>query len=179
MKNKEEYLKETNNKVYEQLAYAETKNGVLAGILGAVLFAIVGIISIENLLYWARICFAVIGGTLFIAFIIILLSFLPNTKVLKGSPTQNLYFWGSIAEFDDIGEYEEAIEKYENVNEHLEAQNIQVAKIIKRKYKFFNIAIRIAFAALMPLYWFCIVWTILTILRRKIRQLKRKKRGVL
>jgi hypothetical protein len=96
---------------------------------------------------------AVVGGTLFVGLIICILSFIPNRRTLKGSVKPNLYFWGDIAGFDSTQDYDNAVENSESEQAHLEAQNIQVSRIIQRKYKMFNMAINISLAAIVPPYW--------------------------
>ena len=39
-----DYLKDVNDRIYEQLSYAEAKHAVLIGFIGAAIFALIGII---------------------------------------------------------------------------------------------------------------------------------------
>ena len=150
---KEKLLIDCNNRIYEQLTFAETKNAILSGLLGA---AIIGFIILFIDLYSQDfLCFTVILAisifSMIIALIISLSSFIPIVSTLKEK--KNLYFYGDIAKFDNGKDYISALEKAENLEEQLAEQNIKVSQIICRKHKRFSIALDFTIAALIPFYY--------------------------
>lgn len=159
--NKLEYLKSMNERVYEQLSYAETKNGILLGLLTAIIGVLVStLVGDIDIPCGLKIYLAILTATFSISLISCLLSFFPNLKVLKNSPNPNLYFYGDLAKFDTTDAYDDNIEKTQDRIMHLEAQNIHVSKIIMRKHRFFTIAIHCIFAGLvLPLYLGFIIWS--------------------
>lgn len=151
-----EYLMRMNERVYEQLSYAETKNGILLGLLAAIIGVMVGVlVGDARILYGLKIYLVILTVCFSVSLISCLLSFFPNCKVLKNSPNPNIYFYGSLAKFETANEYNENIRKMHEHEEdlHLEAQNIQVSRIIVRKHKYFTVAIHFIFASLvLPIY---------------------------
>ncbi len=147
--NKKEYYTEANNIIYGQLTYAETKNGVLIGFLGAAIIALLTLAfdemtgkTIDIILYAYS---AILGVALFCS----LCSFFPNTNTLNNK--RNLYFWGDIANFQNADDYEKVFfQEEKDLEKHLANQNIQVSRIIKRKNKLFAIALQIVSVALFP-----------------------------
>lgn len=169
---KEDCIKNANDRIYEQLTFAEAKNGVLLGLLSAVIFGIANFIDYDKNPLWLFIYFviAIISmglGVLFCAF-----SFIPNQKTLDKSPSPNLYFWGNIANFKNIEEYNKALSDIEDDLDHLQAQNIQVSRIIARKYHFFNCALHLFIAGIFPVYWIRLFFRLLCLI---ISYLKKKK----
>ena len=73
-----DYLKNINDRIYEQLAYAETKNGIMIGLLTAILGVIAGVfIAGIQLCCWLEIYFWLILATFTIALIVCIFSFFP------------------------------------------------------------------------------------------------------
>ena len=127
-----EHLKTMNDRIYEQLSYAEAKNAVLIGFIGAAIFSIVGIIielNSTNLL-WLQIWLGVIAGSLLLPFILSLTSFYPNMHRLNEHRECNLFFYGDIAKFKDSDAYVEDINNSNSLNEQLAEQNIMVSNIV-------------------------------------------------
>lgn len=146
---KQEYLEVTNNRIYEQLSYAEAKNGVLVGLLSAIILALLGLAFDESTGKGADIILYIYSGVLGVSLVISLISFFPNTNPL--GKKANLYFWGNIANFGDDKEYLEAYEtKKDELDNHLARQNIQVSRIIRRKHMLFSVALKISAIAIFP-----------------------------
>lgn len=150
-------LKEANDRIYEQLSYAEAKHAVLIGFVGAAIFSIVGIIidlRNDNLL-WLQIWLGVIAATLLPPLIISFLAVYPNTKVLKNNK-RNLYFYGDIAKYKNADSYLSDINKCGDLNTHIAEQNIMVSSIVIKKNKKFSIALKLCAASLFPPYYLVI-----------------------
>ena len=146
---KQEYLEATNNRIYEQLSYAEAKNGVLVGLLGAVILALLGLAFDEKTGKIADIILYIFSGMLGLSLSISLMSFFPNTDPLGKKP--NLYFWGNIAAFSNEEEYLKSFEdKKDELEDQLARQNIQVARIIRRKHMLFSLSLKIIAIAIFP-----------------------------
>ena len=92
---KQKYLEMTNNRIYEQLSYAEAKNGVLVGLLSAIILALLGLAFDESSEKVVDIILYIYSGILGLSLVISLISFFPNTDPL--GKKANLYFWGNIA----------------------------------------------------------------------------------
>lgn len=150
--NLKQYLKDLNERVYEQLTYAEAKNAVLIGLLGAAIFSLVGIIIDlkESNLLWLQIYLGVISSGLIIPLLISLFSFYPNTKHLNGN--KNLYFYGDVAKFLDAESYLNDIKKIEDLESQIAEQNIAVSKIVMKKHKMFSIALKLTVICIFPPY---------------------------
>jgi hypothetical protein len=144
---------------------------VLLGLLGAMAAIVAGFAIADEIPCWLKIYLGVTATVLILGALVCIWSFFPNTKTLKGSPKPNLYFWGDIADFNEVSDYEKEIEKTESEDAHIEAQSIQVARIIRRKHRFFVTALNILVSAIFPPFW--IVWGIL-LLRKKIIKKRRK-----
>lgn len=146
---KYDYYKEVNNRIYEQLTFAEAKNGVLVGLYAAIIFGLINLFF-ECLPCWGKIILSISLGFMAIGMIICILSFIPNVKTLKNE--RNLFFWGSIAKLNDFNEYDSLINKEEILLENLAKQNIYVAKIVAKKNMLFSISINFFFAGIFPLH---------------------------
>lgn len=152
------HLKDANDRIYEQLSYAEAKHAVLIGFVGAAIFSIIGIIidlKDENLL-WLQIWLGVIAATLLAPLIISFLSFYPNTKTLKVN-RKNLFFYGDIAKYKNSGSYLSDINKCGDLNTHIAEQNILVSSIVMKKHSMFSIALKLCAASIFPLYYLVIL----------------------
>lgn len=143
------YYKEANDRIYEQLNFAEAKNGVLVGLYTAIIFGLINLFF-ECLPCWGKIILSISLGFMAIGMIICILSFIPNVKTLKNE--RNLFFWGDIAKLSDFNEYDSLINKEEILLESLAKQNIHVAKIVAKKNKIFSISINYLFAGIFPLH---------------------------
>ena len=143
------YYKEANDRIYEQLTFAEAKNGVLIGLYTAIIFGLINLFF-ECLPCWGKIILGVSLSFTAIGMIICLISFIPNVKTLKNE--RNLFFWGDIAKLSDFNEYDSLINKKEILLENLAKQNIHVAKIVAKKNKIFSISINYLFAGIFPLH---------------------------
>lgn len=154
---RDNYLKETNDRIYEQLSYAEAKHAVLIGFVGAAIFSIIGIVIDlrDTGPLWLQIWLGVIAATLLAPLIISFLSFYPNTKALKAD-RKNLYFYGDIAKYGDAEVYLSDIGKNEELNTHLAEQNIKVSSIVMNKHKKFTIALKLCAASIFPPYYLVI-----------------------
>lgn len=149
-----DYLKNINDRIYEQLAYAETKNGIMIGLLTAILGVIAGVfIAGIQLCCWLEIYFWLIFATFTIALIVCIFSFFPVLRTLKNTPKPNLFFYGDLAKLNSVEEYEYQITNCADIATHIEVQNIQVSKIIIRKHKCFKISLHFIMAGvLLPIY---------------------------
>ena len=146
---KQEYLEATNNRIYEQLSYAEAKNGVLVGLLSAIILALLGLVFDESTGKVADIILYIYIGILGLSLVISLMSFFPNTDPL--GKKENLYFWGNIANFSDDKEYLESVElEKDGFDNQLARQNIQVARIIRRKHILFSVSLKISAISIFP-----------------------------
>lgn len=146
---KQEYLEVTNNRIYEQLSYAEAKNGVLVGLLSAMILTLLGLAFDESTEKVADIILYIYSGILGVSLLISLMSFFPNTDSL--GKKENLYFWGNVANFSDDKEYLEFFElKKDELDNQLARQNIQVARIIRRKHVLFSASLKIIAIAIFP-----------------------------
>ena len=155
---RDNYLKDANDRIYEQLSYAEAKHAVLIGFVGAAIFSIIGIIidlKDSNLL-WLQIWLGIIVSTLLVPLIVSFLSFYPNTKILKAN-RKNLYFYGDIAKYKNAESYLKDIHKAEDLNTHIAEQNIIVSSIIMKKHRKFSIALKLCAASIFPPYYLVIL----------------------
>ena len=175
-----EQLKEMNGLIYNQLSYAETKHAVLIGLVGAAIFAIVGImVDINNpcsqLIIGIQIGLGYVALSLTIALIISLFSFFPK---LNKQREINLYFYGDIAKYTDAQKYVNDVDESVDLSEQLAEQNIVVAQIIMAKHKKFKIALKITIASLIPPYyliWAAMETCIQVRLRREKKQMEANK----
>lgn len=159
-KTNEEYLKETNMRIYEQLSYAEAKHAVLIGLIGAAIFAIVGIIidlKDNSKLLWLQILLGIMAVSFLITLLISISSFNPARSTLN-KDKKNLYFYGDIASFKNGEEYVKYIKEIDecgNLTLQLAEQNIIVSKIINRKHDKFQICWHLTIASVfLPYYIF-------------------------
>lgn len=171
-----EQLSEMNEIIYSQLSYAETKNAVLIGLVGAAIFSIVGIIvDINNpcskLIIGIQIALGCIALQFTIALLISLFSFLPNLSKQSAVRRINKYFYGDIGTYKDAKQYVSDVKNSADLEEQLAEQNIIISKIIMAKHTKFKIALNITIASLIPPYYF--VWAIMAICRKVSR--KRRK----
>lgn len=172
-----EQLKEMNGLIYNQLSYAETKHAVLIGLVGAAIFAIVGImVDINNpcsqLIIGIQIGLGYVALSLTIALIISLFSFFPK---LSKQRYINLYFYGDIAKYTDAQKYVNDVDESVDLSNQLAEQNIVVSQIIMAKHKKFKIALNITIASLIPPYY--IIWATMEIcnkVRLKGEKIQRK-----
>lgn len=153
------HLKETNERIYEQLSYAEAKHAVLIGFVGAAIFSIIGIIIdlSESGPVWLQIWLGVIDATLLAPLIISFLSFYPKTKTLKAN-IKNLFFYGDIAKYKDAELYLNDITKSANLNIQIAEQNIIVSSIVMKKHNKFSIALKLCAASIFPPYYLVILF---------------------
>ena len=159
------YYKEVNERIYEQLTFAEAKNGVLTGLFTATIFGIASYIF-TDIPSWLTIVLGISLSFMFIGLILCIISFIPDARTLKNK--RNLYFWGDISKFSSSEEYDEALEDNSlDLSNEIAAQNIQVSRIVKRKNMLFNISINFFITSIIPLH---IIGTIIVI----IKQLKNK-----
>ena len=166
-----DYLKKMNDRIYEQLAYAETKNGIMIGLLTAIIGVIAGVfIAGIQLCCWLEIYFWLILATFTIALIVCIFSFFPVLQTLQNTPKPNLFFYGDLAKLNSVEEYVHQITNCADIATHIEAQNIQVSKIIIRKHKCFKISLHFIMAGvLLPIYLiYLIVMVVKTKKRKKI-----------
>ena len=169
---KDDCVKNANDRIYEQLTFAEAKNGVLLGLLTAVILGIANFIDYDKNPLWLFIYFVIAIISMGLGVLLCALSFVPNKKTLDKSPSPNLYFWGDIANFKNVDEYNKALSNVEDDFDHLEAQNIQVPRIIARKYCFFNYALHMFIAGVFPIHWIgIVVLGIRFLLRKKHRRI--------
>ena len=155
---RDNYLKDANDRIYEQLSYAEAKHAVLIGFVGAAIFSIIGIIidlKDSNLL-WLQIWLGIIASTLLAPLIVSFLSFYPNTKTLKAN-RKNLYFYGDIAKYKNAELYLKDIHKAEDLNTHIAEQNIMVSSIVIKKHNKFSFALKLCAASIFPPYYLVIL----------------------
>lgn len=167
-----EYLKEANDRIYEQLSYAETKHAVLLGFIGATIFAIVGIIinlKDSNLL-WLQILLGAMAFTMIIPLIISLISFYPNRSKLREN--KNLYFYGDIGTFKNAEEYLDKINNSLDLEKQLAEQNITVSSIVSRKHNKFKIALQFCIASIFPPYYLVLMVMAINKLIKKIESCK-------
>lgn len=166
-------LKFMNDRIYEQLSYAEAKNAVLVGLVGAALFSIIGIIvDINNpcsrLIIGIQIALGCVALQFAIALLISLFSFLPNLSKQYPIRKTNNYFYGDIAAYSDAKQYVADMENSEDLEEQLAEQNIIVSRIILAKHAKFKIALNITIASLIPPYY--LAWAIMAICRKVSRK---------
>lgn len=169
---KNEHLKNMLDRAYEQLSYAETKNGVLLGTFGAIA-AILGGFIVADIPCWLKIYFGVTAAIFILGMLICIWSFFPNTKALDESPRPNFYFWGDLADFNTPKDFLDKIESAENFDEHILAQCVQVSRIIRRKHRFFVKALHILVAGILPPFW--ILWGVSAI--KKYLHTRKTKRS--
>lgn len=152
-----DYLKDVNDRIYEQLSYAEAKHAVLIGFIGAAIFALIGIIidigtNSLNLL-WLQIWIGVIVGLLILPLGVSLSSFSPNTKKKDTGKGNNLYFYGDISKYKSVELYLDEIINCSDIERHLASQNMQVSLIITKKHSKFILALNLCFASFFPLHY--------------------------
>lgn len=147
---KNKYLKEVNDRIYEQLSFAEAKNGVLVGMLGAVIIALLDLALSEKTNKVISTIIYIYDSVFLLALLISLFSFFPCTNTLDNK--ENLFFWGDIAKFQNAKEYLAAFEQNrELLEQHLAIQNIQVSRIIQRKNNLFSLALKLIAIAFCPI----------------------------
>jgi len=143
---KYELIKQMNDRIYEQLTFDEAKNGILTGLLGGGVAAILSSLSeIPCELQWLKIYLLIVGGLFILAMCISLISLLPNTKKLNSKRVNNA-FWGDVADLTDVAKYLDDVTK--NPLQDLAEQNMHVARIVTRKQLFFKVALEISLFAL-------------------------------
>lgn len=171
-----EYLQFMNEKIYSQLSYAEAKHAVLSGLVGAALFALIGvIIDIGDLgLCWLQIILGVMAASMVATLIVSLASFYPFNKTLNPNRKYNLFFYGDLAKICNGAEYIEKIDDIEDGVVQLAEQNILLSKIIMRKHNMFVIALNLLFASIfLPYYLGLIVFVLI----RQIKKLKNRSKN--
>ena len=164
-KSQHEYLMDANNRIYEQLTYAETKHAVLIGLLGASVFAIIGIVidlSGANL-KWLQILLGCVAALMFLPLIVSIVSFFPNRRTLEKS--KNLYFYGDVGKYKNSDTYLNDVNSAQDLDNHLARQNIVVSKIITKKHDKFVLALHLCLASIFPLHY--IGTLIITIIKIK------------
>lgn len=163
-----DYLKDVNDRIYEQLSYAEAKHAVLIGFIGAAIFALIGIIidigtNSLNLL-WLQIWIGVIVGLLILPLGVSLSSFYPNTKKKDIGKGNNLYFYGDISKYKSVELYLDEIINCSDIERHLASQNMQVSLIITKKHSKFILALNLCLASFFPLHY---IGTIILMIKHK------------
>jgi hypothetical protein len=171
---KGEQLKNMLDRVYEQLSYAETKNGVLLGVFGAIIAILAGFV-VADIPCWLKIYLGIIAGIFLCGMLLCIWSFFPNTSTIEDSPRPNFYFWGDMASFKSPQDFLNKIENCENIDEHILAQCVQVSRIIRRKHRFFVNALHILVAGILPPFW--ITWGITVIKKVAEQRIKRKEQA--
>ena len=168
-----EYLQFMNEKIYSQLSYAEAKHAVLSGLVGAALFALIGvIIDIGGLgVCWLQIILGIMALSMVATLTVSISSFYPFNKTLNINRKYNLFYYGDIAKIRNGAEYREIIDKTEDEDDQLSEQNILISQIIMRKHKMFVIALNLLFASIfLPYYLVLIVFLIM-------RQIKKTEKA--
>ena len=163
------YLKDANDRIYEQLTYAEAKHAVIIGLLGGAIFAIIGIIiDICNCnLMWLQIILGVMAFSMLIAIIVSLSSFYPDRKKIKKAEESNLFFYRDIAQISDGEKYIQQLGQAD-INKHLAEQNIKVSQIIEQKHKKFKIVLNLLLASiLLPYYIVLLAMLVVQIIKKK------------
>jgi hypothetical protein len=149
------------NNVNDWLKYLETKNAVLATILGAAIFGILTLLNTKDcFIKDYKISFICLVIFLFAGIIASLISFFPLRKFnFFNEPDQNdnVFYYGSIAKYSYIN-YEELIKKKLNIqgnlqlNEYCEdliKQIIINSKITERKTKIFSLNLKMIFTGII------------------------------
>lgn len=142
-----EELHKMNDIIYGQLTFAETKNGVLIGLLGA------GIVSLLIWSFdcgtpcWLSITLWCISAILMVGLLLSLASFIPSTKTLRPVKKNN-FFWGDIAKYGSSEDYLQSFSDEQSMIDDLAQQNIQVSRIIARKNRLFCWAIYVTLVGL-------------------------------
>lgn len=167
------YLKDSNDRIYEQLSYAEAKHAVLIGFIGATIFALIGIVVDLGMNYcnliWLQIWIGVTAGLLLFPLIVSFSSFYPNTKRI--GIEKNLYFYGDISKYENVENYLADIKDCHNIEKHLAAQNMQVSSIIVKKHFKFTLALNLCLASFIPLHYiWTIIFTIMQMQKNKIKK---------
>ena len=169
-----EHLKEANDRIYEQLSYAETKHAVLLGFVGAAIFAIAGIIiELRNSnLLWLQILLGATAFSLVFPLIISLISFFPNRSKLNQERKANLYFYEDIRKFKNAEEYLNKINDSLDLDKQLAEQNITVSTIVSKKHNKFKIALQLCIASIFPPYYLVLIIMAINLLIDKIKSCK-------
>lgn len=141
------------------LKFAETKNAMLLGFNGVVFFGIIrlylsDLIKVEGVL---KLYLSVALIFLLISSLVLLLSFIPNLKILR--PTFNFKKNNDNYLFFDVlrcKTKDEIINRYKNNDEiiedyhiHLAEQIITNATITKRKYDYFTLALWVSISSFL------------------------------
>ncbi len=135
-----EELHKMNEIVYSQLTFAEAKNGVLVGLLGAGIVSLLSWSFDSGTPFWLSITLWCISTILTISLLLSLASFIPNTRTLHQGE-KNDFFWGDIAKYSSSEDYLQSFSDKQAMIEDLAQQNIQVSRIIARKNKLFLAAV--------------------------------------
>jgi len=153
------YLKDTNDRVYEQLSYAEAKHAVVIGLMGAALFAIISIIiDIKEFnVLWLQIILGVMSLSLFIAMIVSFSSFYPHRKTLNKQRKRNLFFYGDLAKADNGEDYLYQLKIDDDIDKQLAEQNIVVSRIIERKHVLFQVVLKLSLASMILPYYLVLI----------------------
>lgn len=169
-----EYLKEANDRIYEQLSYAETKHAVLLGFVGAAIFAIVSIIiDLRDLnLLWLQILLGAMAFSMVIPLVISLSSFYPNLKKLRDN---NLYFYGDIGKFKSAEEYLDKFNESSDLDEQLAEQNITVSSIVSSKHNKFKLALPFCIASIFPPFYTVLLIIVIIKLIKKLKDVNKRK----
>lgn len=166
-------LQLTNERIYEQLTYAETKNAVLAGLLGAVIFGITSvIIDLNEDLLWLKIILGISIGSMLIALCVSLSSFFPIQQTQNLKRDKNLFFYGDIAKFKSGDDYILEAKRAKDIELQLAEQNILVSTIVCKKYRKFIVALQFTFSSIFLPYYLYLLYNTLSKLFRKKRNRK-------
>lgn len=139
--------------IYDQNSFAEAKNGVLLTLVGVVFGVLINILekqTIDNELLEIYLLIVIVGFIL--SFLLSLWSFIP--KLLKVKKTKvsnnNLYYFGYIKTLNS--DTLKLKLETEDVFNHLLEQNIEMSKIVDRKFKLFNLAVKVFLCSIIPLF---------------------------
>ena len=169
------HLKSVNDRIYEQLSYAESKNAILTGLVGAAIFALVNLaIKIDCSEYlWAVIICGLMILSLITSLCIAVSSFIPNLNKNNPAREKNLFFYGDISKFESSKDYLNCVKICDDLEEQIAEQNIAVSKIIGNKHKKFVLALKFSFAGvLLPYYLF---WLFITVKNKYGKYLSYRK----
>lgn len=167
-------LQLTNERIYEQLTYAETKNAVLVGLLGAAIFGITSVIIDlnETDLLWLKIILGISIGSMLIALCVSLSSFFPIQQTQNLKRDKNLFFYGDIAKFKSGDDYILEAKRAKDIELQLAEQNLLVSTIVCKKHRKFIVALQFTFASIFLPYYLYLLYNTLSKLFRKKRKRK-------
>jgi hypothetical protein len=142
-------VQDVNDRLYDQIVYAETKNAIFVGLFGAAIFAVISLDPDGQVIFefwkWYFL------GVLAIGLGVTLLSFMPQTGKTNSNQPSNPYFWKDIMAFVSVAEYRKAIDQSQtSIESLLMEQNLYLAAIVNRKHVFFKSTLAILFGGIFP-----------------------------